>query len=137
MQPIGAGLQISNRSNVNLYPLDGNNIMTAASHVNFGTMSGDRSIQIGVLYPLQDITPSYLPGSRKTVEASVRASFFNNMFGISVNAYYAPSLLPPSENEENLDVMAMDDESFQGPDETKGPGTPADFGIGVSIDGSL
>ena len=135
--PIGAGLAVSNSTNFNFYPLDGNNIATAASHFSLGTMSGDRSVQIGVLYPLQEITPSFIPGSRKTVEASIRATFFKEMFGVSLTGYFAPSMSLTVPDDAILEDTSMDKDDYRGPGRIVTPVSPADFGIGVTIDGNL
>ena len=131
-----SGLKLTANNRFNLIPLEGNNIMVGSSSVDLANTTGTRQLHLGVLYPISDIVPGYIPGALTTLEASVRASFFSGHLGLSISGYVTPGQRHRSISSETLEETQMRQQDFMIQDSSGGPQEvdqrPTEFGIGVT-----
>ncbi len=133
------GLKVSNINRFNLIPLEGNNIMIGSSDLAIGNSNSSKEIVLGVLYPISKIVPAYIPGSKATIEATVRASFANGMLGFSLSAYIVPGVKFKTASKPKLEETQMRTKDFTAQEKVKSPASvkSVDTEVGVGFTGEL
>ena len=133
---LDSGIRLSNTNIFNLIPLEDNYIMVGSTNLTVGNNNGTRQISIGVLYPISEIVPAYISGSRLTIEAALRASFANGMLGVSISAYLVPGLTFKTASKQELEETQMRKRDFTVQDELQTPSdireTNIEYGIGLT-----
>lgn len=132
--PLTSSLEVSNTNRFNLIPLEGNNIMVGSSDLSFGSPKGDKQVTIGIIYPISEIVPSYIPGSRMTIEAAISAALADGMLGVTLNGYIVPGQKFKKPQKLGLQETRMTEIDFtiqEGLDEPQ-PAVETEFGVGIT-----